>query len=246
MVTKSSLVFLRGKMMSATLFLLRENEERSFIFTASNFFKTERMLHMKKILCLLLTFVLSLSLCACGNSSSKIGDTTVDSNKNFEVKLLSTEFIEQVNVDPDDPDFFTSNFSITGNTLFPGEGHIFFLYTYEYKFVGKMEVTDTFRDYAQPTLIYDKEYTFSENYCSVRKENKEGSKWYYLTSDVYGQLSGSKPGMKKIVFCNNTYRPLDDTTYQVRGIISVPEKVKNEPKSLEFSLAQMGEKYVIE
>ena len=65
-------------MMSATLFLLRENEERSFIFTASKFFKTERMLHMKKLLCLLLVFVMCLSLCACGK---KEGTKTVLTEK---------------------------------------------------------------------------------------------------------------------------------------------------------------------
>ena len=197
---------------------------------------------MKKIISLIVSLLTFLSLVGCSNSP-KIGDITVDSNNHFEVKLISAEFVDEINMDENDENFFmpVSNDNVK-NTLSPANDSVLFHYTCEYKYVGTKELKDNFHDYAKPILIYDKEYQFSEGYCSVRKVD---SKWHYLSSDIDAEFFKAKYGIKNTVFYDSTYKPLDDTTYQVRGFISVPEKVKNEPKSLDFCLYLMGQKYVI-
>ena len=203
----------------------------------------ERGFKMKKIIIFLFSLTMVLSLVGC-NNSHHLGDSTVDSNNNFEVKLISAEFVDEINMDENDANFFmpASNDS-EKHTLKPADDCVLFHYTYEYKYVGTKELKDRFHDYAKPILIYDKEYQFSEDYCSVRKVD---SKWHYLSSDIDAEFFKVKHGIKNTVFYDSTYKPLDDTTYQVRGFISVPEKVKLEHKSLEFCLYLMGQKYVIE
>ncbi|MBE7015223.1 MAG: hypothetical protein E7417_00125 [Ruminococcaceae bacterium] len=198
---------------------------------------------MKKIISLIVSLLTFLSLVGCSNSP-KIGDITVNSNNDFEVKLISAEFVDEINMDENDENFFMPTISDkTKQTLKPSNGEALFHYTCEYKYIGTKELKDRFHDYAKPILIYDKEYHFNENYCSVRNVD---SKWYYLSSDIDAEFFKVKNGIKNTVFYDSTYKPLDDTTYQVRGFISVPEKVKNEPKSLEFCLYLMGQKYIIE
>jgi len=198
---------------------------------------------MKKIIALFFSLITTFSLVGCSNSPH-LGDITVDSNNDFEVKLISAEFVDEINMDENDENFFMPTTSDkTKQTLKPSDGEVLFHYTCEYKYVGTKELKDHLHDYAKPILIYDKEYQFNENYCSVRNVD---SKWYYLSSDIDAEFFKVKNGIKNTVFYDSTYKPLDDTTYQVRGFISVPEKVKNEPKSLEFCLYLMGQKYIIE
>lgn len=198
---------------------------------------------MKKIFVLLICFVMTLSCVGC--SSSGIGDITTDANGNFEVKLISAGFVDEISMDEDSENFLMPIVDDeTKHPLSAKNGNALFHYTYEYKFVGKKPIDDHFHDFAQPFLKYDKEYLFQENYVSVQNIN---SKWYFLSSDIYDDVLEKNFGVSNTTFhiSGNTYKPLDDTVYQVRGFIIVPEKIKLESKSLTFGLRSMGKTYTI-
>ena len=197
---------------------------------------------MKKFAILICFLVMLLSFVGC--SSPQIGDATVDSANNFEVKLISAEFVDKINMDDDSENFLMPIVDDnTKHTLASENGNALFHYTLEYKFVGKEQVADNFRDFAQPILKYDDGYTFKEKYVSIQNID---SKWYYLASDISSDVLSKNFNVDNTYFyIEKTYKPLDDKIYQVRGFIIVPEKVKNDSKSLEFGLRSMGQFYVV-
>lgn len=103
---------------------------------------------MKKILALILTVVLSFTLCACGgNSSNNIIylDETITVG-DYEITITDTEFVDNWNPNGDSEKFCSN-------------GNVHFVVHYTVKNVGKSKVTVPYR---MIKLIYNNDYEFKE------------------------------------------------------------------------------------
>ncbi|MBS7298559.1 MAG: hypothetical protein KIG65_05700, partial [Eubacteriales bacterium] len=109
-----------------------------------------------------------------------------------------------------------------------GDNYSLLYYTFTYEFVGKSDLDNLIvcDHFLTPCVNY-LDYTIDNNYFSyVLMPDKP---WYSLTTDVdwnvqknYGIALGN---------LKYTYEPLEDKTYLVRGVISVPSKAKNDLES---------------
>ena len=175
------------------------------------------------------------------NDTYKIGETIQDDN--FAITLKSVEFGNYIDMNTiAHPDPVFKQYKIgTGNFFLPadkengsitaGEGKTFLFYTLEYKFIGKDPYT-AYSSFGTPNVTYDNEYIFNEDYVSARNK---GDGWTILCID-YNKIQ--IPG---ILSSSSNYQPLDDTNYLVRGVIRVPEKLKNDTeKTLTIQFSNLG------
>lgn len=197
---------------------------------------------MKKIILCLLTIICLFGVIGCSNSNKNysIGDTMI--NDNWEVTLKSAEFVDFMNLETDTLGRHGGeNFGST--TIEPTDkkyklegvnGNALLVYTFEFKYTGKETYKDHFSTVGSTRVMYDTEYSFSENYFNFVKDNK--GKWIFLNND-YNALKGVSI-LQNMYSTSGEYKPLDDTIYFVKGVIAVPEKVKNDteaPLTIQFA-----------
>lgn len=243
---------------------------------------------MKKLLALMLTAALTLSLAACGgggsgenNASSapsssgedststeepseaqglKIGDTCTGNI--FEITLTDTEFGDKLNTDCTSENFMLPSEDGEGVIWVPEDGNIFLTFSFTYNFVGKEEYEDHFRSLGAPCVTYGEGYVFGDasrhgdtRFGVFAKETDDPS-WHILThslnitlhrmlgfeenskGSIIVDLTTEEGRIKGEPYVNDTYQPLDKSTYECRGFISVPLEVyenENEPLSIKFS-----------
>ena len=176
----------------------------------------------------------------------QIGDTTSSSNGNFEMTLTQAEFAERINLDKTSNNFCmpmaedeTSDYVLTGQN-----GNVFIYFTFEYHFTGKQEDKDMFFSYGKPTVIYDGDYFFEEDYFSFTTSDTYPD-WNILSTDGSDNLRKSL-GLGNMMFTNRDYKPLSDDIYKIRGFIAVPEEVMNNAEaSLAIKFSSLGERYTI-
>ncbi len=156
-----------------------------------------------------------------------IGETT--SNSNFEVTLKNVKFTDKINLKYTTNSYGEANFCLpTDETdasyvITSKEDSIFISYILEYKYIGKSDYSGS-DDIGKPTLIFDKDYTYTNNFMTAVNNGTNNDYWTVLSSDISGN--------DKILHSSINYRPLEDKTYTVRGFISIPAKLKDSDKSL--------------
>ena len=253
---------------------------------------------MKKLLALMLTAALALSLAACGGDSGagdtntpstpsggngdttstdtpsvggdstseetskpqslKVGDTYTG-NK-FEITLTNVEFADKLNTDCTSENFMFPYEDGKG-AIWAEDGNILLIFSFTYHFIGKEEFEDSFRILGIPCVSYGDGYVFGDSRHGDTKlgifaKEAEDPSWHILThslnmtlhrilgfEDSNGHikvdLTTEEGRLRGKPYINDTYQPLDKSTYECRGFISVPLEVyenTDEPLSISFNM----------
>lgn len=145
------------------------------------------------------------------NKGLTIGDTV--QNDLFELTLTRVEFAQELNGDTSNDNFMlpvTEGESVS-TSIKASEDNVYLSFSFEYKFIGKTD--KTIGTYFIPHVTYADEYYFFKDYYIVRHSNV----WEILDKDTTPPFG--------LTSADTNYKPLDDTTYECRGFISVPKEV---------------------
>ena len=198
---------------------------------------------MKKVISLLLAFVLCLSLCACGggestdvnnvppasNSDNGASDTVEPTEAEqapiytvgeaipsefFPFTVTKTEFSQYVSTKTEE-DFLSKEYAAGVGAYAADAGYQWLFFDIEYTYAGKTSMP-LISSLFKPTVTYG-EYTFNTDYFTF---NKIDNRWYILAYDY----SGVDHPLHKNLSLNDLYKyePLDGKNYEIRGIIKVP------------------------
>lgn len=216
---------------------------------------------MKKLILLVLSLAMLLSLCACGGGSDtpKNDDTTpLDNNEDsnprettpagdavyyvgeeipsdyFPFTVTEATFSNQI-VSTKSDDFLTPT-SDTGSGAFSADKDYQWLYyEVEYTYSGTSTLS-LIESLFMPTVYYG-EYEFSSDYFTFGKIDNS---WYIFRSDYDGV---GHPLLKDLSSNGyHKYEPLDDTVYVIRGVIKVPTKaIEDTETPIYLKLLNVGE-----
>lgn len=196
----------------------------------------------KKILLCLICGILLLGVTGCGNNKYySVGDTI--KNNDWVVTLKSAEFVDFMNIQTDSTGRYGGK-DFGSTTIEPASaeyklegknGNVLLAYTFEFKYTGKEEYSDNFFDVGKTHIVYNDEYNFNENYFNFVMDKEQ--QWVLLSND--SNAMKGVPALQNMYTKHNKYPTLDDTVYSVKGVIAVPEKVKNDtesPLTIEFDV----------
>ncbi|WP_036610633.1 hypothetical protein [Oribacterium sp. P6A1] len=120
----------------------------------------------------------------------------------------------------------------------------FLYYTFDFEYIGKNQRTSVEYDFA-PRVVYNSEYTFDSDYFSMyrTRNNSIVSTWANFDSDSEATATVKALGLE-IGYFNGSIKPLSDDIYEVRGVIQIPKKIK-EDSNRELILYLCGVPYEI-
>ena len=121
----------------------------------------------------------------------------------------------------------------------------FLYYALDFEYIGKEQRTVVDYDFA-PRVVYNTEYTFDSDYYSMyRTRNKSDvSTWNNFNAD-FDAISTVRALGLEIGYFNGKIQPLSDDIYEVRGVIPIPKKIK-EDSDRELILYLCGVPFVIQ
>ena len=153
----------------------------------------------------------------------QVGDTI--ETEQFIYKLKSVEFVNGIDCDKSDKnkaDFFTPTTKTGDRVLIGGSGHKMLYFTAEYQFKGKSSFnSNNFRNAFVPRVEYE-DYKFNKDYIAFHNPNNN---WYLLNTDF--NYATQKTYGLDLSYLDFKYEPLEDKTYDVRGVIGIPDKVSS-------------------
>ena len=164
---------------------------------------------------------MALSVCSCSGGAVKtvytVGDA-VDSEY-FPFTISDIGFAKNLSAVHDDSYLKPKKVTAFKPYILAKDGYRWLYYELNYKFAGKTEVKNVEKLF-NPTVNYG-EYEFKSDYCTnILRKNT----WYELDKEGYGLFPIDLNTANLI-----TYKPMEDTTYVLRGAIAIPEKIVNEP-----------------
>ncbi len=191
--------------------------------------------------------------------SLKVGDTYTSDK--FEITLTNVEFADKLNTDCTSENFMFPYEDGKG-AIWAEDGNILLIFSFTYHFIGKEEFEDVFRTLGVPCVSYGDGYVFGDSRTGdtnlgIFAKEAEEPYWHILTHSVNMTLhrilgfEEDKNGSIKVdlttevgrlrgqPYINDTYQPLDKSTYECRGFISVPLEVyenTDEPLSISFNI----------
>ena len=121
----------------------------------------------------------------------------------------------------------------------------FLYYTFDFEYIGKNQRTSVEYDFA-PRVVYNSEYTFDSDYFSMYRTRNDSSvsTWANFDSDSEANATVKALGLE-IGYFNGNIKPLSDDIYEVRAVIQIPKKIK-EDSSRELILYLCGVPFVIQ
>lgn len=179
---------------------------------------------MKRVIAIIMTLVLCLSLCACGKAHN-IGETVeVD---NFSYKLTDVQIADSIfHGDNSQEDFFTPSGSGELEFKAPGGSKLLW-FSAEYTYTGDTVAdSDTARDIFTP-IVKCKGGRVDTNYMIVMKA-PDGN-WYNLNSDISWETR-QNAGLD-INSLSFDLEPQDTTAYEIRGFIYIPTEAAEKEDS---------------
>ena len=190
--------------------------------------------------------------------SLKVGDTYTSDK--FEITLTNVEFADKLNTDCTSENFMLPCEDGKG-AIWAEDGNILLIFSFTYHFIGKEEFEDSFRILGIPCVSYGDGYVFGDSRHGDTKlgifaKEAEDPSWHILThslnmtlhrilgfEDSNGHikvdLTTEEGRLRGKPYINDTYQPLDKSTYECRGFISVPLEVyenTDEPLSISFNM----------
>ena len=121
----------------------------------------------------------------------------------------------------------------------------FLYYSFDFEFIGKEQRAFVDNDFS-PRVVYNTEYTFDSNYFSMYRKRKDSdvSEWSNFDTDSDASPTVRALGLD-IGYFDGKIQPLSDDIYEVRGVIQIPKKIK-EDSDKELVLYLCGVPFVIQ